>query len=163
MEEAYLLLPLSKFSYKAKEIEKSEKKVYVIDSGIVNHVSIKTNIAFGFLLENVVAIDLFRKKSFNPDLWLYYFRDYQQNEVDFVLKEGLKVKQLIQVCYSLEDEETRKREIKGLLKASKELKCNNLLIITWDEEDEIKQENKIIKVIPLWKWLLVYEIYLSKI
>ncbi len=163
LEEAYLLLPLSKFSYKAKEIEKSEKKVYVIDSGIVNHVSIKTNIAFGFLLENVVAIDLFRKKSFNPDLWLYYFRDYQQNEVDFVLKEGLKVKQLIQVCYSLEDEETRKREIKGLLKASKELKCNNLLIITWDEEDEIKQENKLIKVIPLWKWLLVYEIYLSKI
>ncbi len=120
-------------------------------------------IDFGFLLENVVAIELFRKKSFNPDLWLYYFRDYQQNKVDFVLKEGARTKQLIQVCYSLEDEETRKREIKGLLKASKELKCNNLLIITWDEETEIKESGLVIKVIPLWKWLLFYEIYLSKI
>ncbi len=154
LEEAYLLLPLSKFSYKPKEIEKSEKKVYVIDSGIVNHVSIRTNIDFGFLLENVVAIELFRKKSFNPDLSLYYFRDYQQREVDFVLKKGLKIKQLIQVCYSLEDYNTKEREIKSLLKASKELKCNNLLIISWDEEDEIKEKGKNIKVVPLWKWLV---------
>ncbi|MEM3507108.1 MAG: hypothetical protein QW589_04195 [Candidatus Bathyarchaeia archaeon] len=40
------------------------------------------------------------------------------------------------------------------MKASKELKCKDLLIITWDYEDELKIDNKIIKVIPLWKWLL---------
>ena len=46
------------------------------------------------------------------------------------------------------------REIKGLLKASKGLKCNNLSIITEDKEDEEKIKNKKIKFIPLWKWLL---------
>ncbi|MEW5759773.1 MAG: hypothetical protein AB1779_03285 [Candidatus Thermoplasmatota archaeon] len=47
-----------------------------------------------------------------------------------------------------------KREIKALIKASKELKCKNLLVITWDYEDEKKIENRKVTFIPLWKWLL---------
>ncbi|MFH8110219.1 MAG: hypothetical protein QXE42_02140, partial [Candidatus Aenigmatarchaeota archaeon] len=102
-----------------------------------------------------VAIELQRRKSY----WfgkqeIFYFKDYQQNEVDFVLKEGLKIKQLIQVTYASAKDEIEKREIKALLKASKELKCKNLLVITWDYEDEIEIENKKIVFKPLWKWLL---------
>jgi hypothetical protein len=68
----------------------------------------------------------------------------------------LEIKELIQVTYANSVDEINKREFKGLLKASKELKCNNLSIITWDFEDKIKMENKIIKCIPLWKWNLIF-------
>ncbi|MEM5879256.1 MAG: hypothetical protein QXU74_02060, partial [Candidatus Aenigmatarchaeota archaeon] len=78
----------------------------------------------------------------------------QQNEVDFVLKEGLKIKQLIQVTYASGKDEIEKREIKALIKASEELKCKNLLMITWDYEGELKVKNKRIVCKPLWKWLL---------
>ncbi|MBO3840505.1 MAG: ATP-binding protein, partial [Candidatus Brockarchaeota archaeon] len=62
--------------------------------------------------------------------------------------------QLIQVTYASGRDEVTKREIRALMKASEELKCKNLLIITWDYEDELEIEDKRIKCIPLWKWLL---------
>jgi predicted AAA+ superfamily ATPase len=74
--------------------------------------------------------------------------------VDFVLRNKGKVKELIQVTYASERAELKEREIKPLIVASKELKCNNLFIITWDYENEIKEGGKKIKLIPLWKWLL---------
>ncbi|MFH1713439.1 MAG: hypothetical protein ABH896_04650, partial [Candidatus Jacksonbacteria bacterium] len=85
-------------------------------------------------------------------------------EVDFLIKQGLKITQLIQVCYNLDDEQTKTREIRSLLKASVELKCNNLLVITNDYEADLPAEafakagekikNKTIKFISLWRWLL---------
>jgi predicted AAA+ superfamily ATPase len=75
--------------------------------------------------------------------------------VDFVIKEGLEIKQLIQVTYATSKDEIEKREIKALIKASDLLNCEDLLIITWDYEDEIKINDKIIiKCLPLWRWLL---------
>ena len=76
------------------------------------------------------------------------------NEVDFAVKEKTKIKQLIQVCYNLDNPTIEKREIKTLLQSSKELKCNNLLVITWDIEQEKKIKRKTIKFVSLWKWLL---------
>ncbi len=148
-EIARLLFFLPKFAFSLKEQVLTPKKVYSIDLGLRNLVGFKFSEDFGRLMENLVFLELFREGK-----EIYYWKDYKQREVDFVLKEGLKIKQLIQVCYSLENEETRKREIKSLIKASEELKCNNLLITSWDEEEEIKQDNKLIKIIPLWKWLL---------
>ena len=81
--------------------------------------------------------------------------DYQQKEVDFVVKKGRRIEKLIQVCYNISDMKTKDREISALLKASKDLKCNNLLIITEDYESEEKHKNKKIKFMPLWKWLLI--------
>jgi predicted AAA+ superfamily ATPase len=106
-------------------------------------------------MENLVCVELFRKKSYwYKNTEIFYFKDYQQNEVDFVIKEGLKIKQLIQVTYASGKDEIERREIKSLIKASELLKCKDLLIITWDYEDELKADNKIIKCLPLWKWLL---------
>ncbi|MEM5779290.1 MAG: AAA family ATPase, partial [Candidatus Aenigmatarchaeota archaeon] len=64
--------------------------------------------------------------------------------------------QLIQATYASARDEIEKREIKALLKASKELRCKDLLIITWDYEGEIKVDRKSINCIPLWKWLLSF-------
>ncbi len=105
-------------------------------------------------MENAVFLELLRKTNEKP-LWkIYYFINYQGREVDFVIKEGLRVKQLIQVTYASARDEIEKREIKSLLKASELLKCKNLLCITWDYEGEEKFKGKKIKFLPLWKWLL---------
>jgi predicted AAA+ superfamily ATPase len=92
------------------------------------------------------------KSGLRPNKDIFYFGN--GFEVDFVLKEGLKIKQLIQVTYASSKDEIEKREIKSLIKASELLKCKNLLVITWDYEDELKVENKKIVFKPLWKWLL---------
>jgi predicted AAA+ superfamily ATPase len=155
LNEAYLFLGLSKFSYKPKEIERSVKKIYCIDCGMINNVATRFSENRGKFLENLVAIELLRRKNYWFNNWeIFYWKDYQQHEVDFVVKEGLKIKQLIQVTYANNRDEIEKREIRALLKASYLLKCDDLLIITWDYEDEIKVNDKTIKCLPLWKWLL---------
>jgi predicted AAA+ superfamily ATPase len=155
LEEAYIIFLLSRVSSKPIEIEKSEKKVYSIDTGMVNNVSFKTTDDHGHLYENTVAIELFRQRALNAGMEIYYWKNIEHEEVDFLVKQGTKTKSLIQVCYNLDDPDTKKREIRSLLKASKELRCSNLLIITDDYEAEEKHKGKKIKFIPLWKWLLL--------
>jgi predicted AAA+ superfamily ATPase len=144
---------LEKFSFGARERIVSPLKVYSIDTGISNIVGFKFMEIFGKSMENLVAIELQRRFK-KPIFGVFYFKDYQQNEVDFVIKEGLKIKQLIQVTYASGKDEIEKREIRALLKASDLLKCKDLLCITWDYEDELKIDNKKIKFLPLWKWVL---------
>ena len=59
---------------------------------------------------------------------------------------------------TIDDIKTKEREIRTLVKASKEVKCKNLLVITKDKEGEeliswfgVKRK---IRFMPLWKWLL---------
>ena len=149
---------LNKFSYKPREIERSEKKVYIIDTGFVNHVGIKFRKDYGHLYENILALELQRRVSDNKSIEFYYYKDIQGHEVDFVVKKGQKVKQLIQVCYDTSDFETKEREVRALIKASKELKCKDLLVITEDYETEEQVTwfgtKRKIQFMPLWKWLL---------
>lgn len=154
LQEPYLFFLLDKFSFKYKEVIASAKKVYSIDTGMINAISFETSDNFGRLLENVVAIELLRKKTTNLMMELYYWKDYQQREVDFILKQGPEIQQLIQVTAASEPLTTDKREYTALLKASEELRCKNLLMITWDYEATETREGKEIQFIPLWKWLL---------
>ena len=158
LEEAYLILPLSKFSFKPREIERSEKKIYCIDTGLANRVSLKFSKDIGHLVENIVFLELMRKKSLSEDIELFYYKDQQQREVDFVIKHGLEVKQLVQVCYDTGDYDTKQREVRNLIKASEALRCKNLLVITWDYEGEEEFSwfgtARKIEFVPLWKWLL---------
>lgn len=161
LEETFILFSLNRFSYKVKEQLSSNKKIYCIDNGIIQARAFKLSPDMGKLYENVVACKL-KKEEVDGKLKVYYWKNQQQEEVDFVVKEGIKVKQLIQVCFNINNLETKNREIRALIKASKELKCNNLLIITEDTQSEEKTEwfgdKRIIKFIPLWKWLLQNEI-----
>ncbi|MFP3910424.1 MAG: ATP-binding protein, partial [Archaeoglobaceae archaeon] len=63
-------------------------------------------------------------------------------------------KELIQVCYDFEDLKTREREIRSLLKASEEVDCSNLTVITWDYEGREEHESREVEYVPVWKWLL---------
>jgi predicted AAA+ superfamily ATPase len=155
LSNAYLIFILERYSPKLKQQMIAPKKVYCIDNGIITTISFKISEDFGKLMENLVGIELLRRKSYwYKNIEIFYWKDYQQNEVDFVLKEKSAIKQLIQVTYASSKDEIEKREIKSLIKASELLKCKDLLVITWDYEDELRVENKIVKFIPLWKWLL---------
>ena len=106
-------------------------------------------------MENVVAVELLRRKAYSDNYDIFYWKDASQREIDFLIKGGKSVEQLIQVTYSSSREETNNREINNLVAASNDLRCNNLLIITWDYEAEEKINGKKIRFIPLWKWLLI--------
>lgn len=157
LEEAFIFFKLNRFSFKVKEQLAPNKKVYCIDNGFIYAKAFKFSLDIGKLYENMVAIEL-KKLEVNSKANIYYWKNNLQEEVDFVVKEGLKIKQLIQVCYDVGNIETKNREIRALLKASKELKCKDLLIITENYEAEKQASwfgiNGKIKFMPLWKWLL---------
>ena len=155
LEEAYLFFFLKRLSYKYKESLIANRKNYVIDTGLINSLSVKSSRDIGKLYENLVAIELLRRSSLDGQE-IYYWYDAQKREVDFVVKEGLKIKQLIQVCCNISEIGTKKREVGALLKAGKELRCNSLLIITDDLENEERVVGKKIKQVPLWKWLMEF-------
>ena len=154
LSSSYLTIILERFSFKLKNQTIAPKKVYCIDTGIINSVAFKVSENFGKLMENLVAIELLRRRSYwYPELEIYYWKDHQQREVDFVLKTGQLVEKLIQVTYASGKDEIADREIKSLVKASQELRCKDLLLLTWDYDDEIKIKELKIKCLPVWRWL----------
>jgi len=153
LEEAYLIFSLNRFSFKVKEQIKTAKKVYLVDNGFVLAKSFQFSQDLGRLLENLVFGELL-KRGLKVNENIFYYKTRNQKEIDFVIKEGTKIKNLIQVVYQFSDSEIQKRETKSLIEASQELKCNDLTIITWDVEKEEKIKDQKIKIIPLWQWLL---------
>ena len=155
LSSSYLVFELNKYSPKLKEQMLSPRKVYSVDNGIINALSFKTTENFGRLMENLVAVELYRRKSYSHSEWeIFYFKDYQQNEVDFLIKEGHTVSELIQVTYASAFDEIEKREYRSLIKASNLLRCGELKIITWDYDDTKSIDGKTITFKPLWKWLV---------
>ena len=148
LKDVFFVFPVHKFSYSLKKSEQTLPKIYLVDNGILYINGVREK---GKLMENLVLVELKRR-----DKNVYYWSN--SYEIDFVVTNGKKIEQLIQVCYDISNYETKEREIKALLKASKELKCKNLFCITWDFEGEEKIERKKIKFVPLWKWLLGFTV-----
>lgn len=153
IENAYFMFSVPLFSYKIKDQMQYARKLYVIDNGFINKISTKLSNNYGRLLENAVAVHLIRTSNGRE---LYYWKSPKE-EVDFVVKQGTKVIQLIQVCYDATDLSTREREIRTLIKASKELGCNDLSVITNDYESTTDENwfgtTRAIKFIPFLKWV----------
>ena len=154
-EDAYLVFFLKRFSFKVKEQEKSPRKVYAIDTGLANVLGFRFSRNLGRLAENIIFVELLRKKTLGENnLEFYYWRNSQNKEVDFIIKENLKVSKALQICWEMNRPETRTREIKPLLKVMEKLKIDKGFIITQDLEKEENIGEKKIKYLPLWKWLL---------
>ncbi len=157
LEDAYLFFEVNRFSFQLKESIFAPKKIYSVDNGLSIYLSPTLSDRTGILMENAVAIELFRRRSkytYTNPFDIFYWKDHLQREVDFVIKHDKKISQLIQVTYISDRKALNEREIKNLLIASETLHCSNLLVITWDYEAEEKADGKTIKFIPLWKWLL---------
>jgi len=147
--DSLILYTLRKYSKSYKETEQTIPKIYLVDNGLLIINGIEN---LGRLMENVVFLELIRRNFVLNENLFYFIPNYK--EVDFVLKSGEKITQLIQVCYNLDDFNTKERELNALLKASKDLNCSNMLVISWDYEGREKFKGKKIMFLPLWKWLL---------
>jgi predicted AAA+ superfamily ATPase len=145
-EDAWLLLRLRNYASALADKE-SNCKYYFIDTGILGLFLIDKD---AMLLENIVALQLFRIYGHDPENERVFF--YHHNfEVDFYVPDA---ELAIQVSYSLRDEETRKRETEALHKLPHHLPCSRRIILTYDEEETITDQHGIIEVAPVWKWLL---------
>lgn len=150
LRESYLLFTIPPFSPKIKDVKKYPKKIYVVDTGLATSVALSFSKNLGRLAENAVAVHLIKKYGENN---LFYYKG--KREVDFIIKEGLKVTKAIQVTWDLR--ESHEREVEAILEAMDVFNLDKGLIITANEEGEEPHGNKKVKLIPLWKFLLDLE------
>lgn len=148
LAEPYLFFYLPRYDNKLKEMKNAPRKVYVIDNGFIYTRSFELSSNNGRQLENMVFIELLRR-GFDLKKSLFYYRTSNDKEVDFVTRDGRKVTSLIQVSYDISKTKTRERELDALVKASEELKCDNLLLITWDQNEEVNYKGKMISILSV--------------
>ena len=148
--DIFMFVRISKYDRSLVKEQKSLDKYYCIDNGLRGAVLMPQSDDNGKKLENTVFMQLNRMKL--PSDKIYYYQG--NSECDFVLQRGDRVVQLIQVTWDMANENTRERELTGILEASLATGCNNLLIVTKEEETTITREGKQINVMPAWKWLL---------
>ena len=149
--DIFMFLRVPNYSKSLQKIESSQPKYYCIDNGLRDAVLLPMSGDDGKKLENTVFLHLYRQRT--PVDRIFYYQG--KGECDFVVQSGMEIKRLIQVTWDMRDEETRRREIKGLVEAAAASGCDNLFIITSDSNEEIKLDNgMVIHVLPAWRWLL---------
>jgi len=151
-EKAFFIHQLHIFSRKIKDILQYPRKIYFIDTGLRKAISRNWGRSIGNILENAVYILLLRTKDKLTNI--AYWKSAEKHEVDFVVERNVKAQTLIQVCYDVSEENTRKREERSLIKAMKELSVKTSYIVTWDHEEERKINEKKIIYVPYWKLVL---------
>lgn len=154
LRSAYLFIVVERFSYKLKQQILAPRKIYSVDTGMIHAMAFRSSEDKGRLYENIAAIELQRKKFYHNNLEIYYWKNSLGEEVDFCLKSGLKVRELLQVCCDTSDIDTKRRELKSLLKAGTELRCDSLLVLTDNYEAQEIHQGKKIHFMPIWQWLL---------
>ncbi|TFH39993.1 MAG: ATP-binding protein, partial [ANME-2 cluster archaeon] len=148
MVEAYLLYAVPIYSPSLKIQSANPKKIYCVDTGLRNAVSFKFSEDLGRLAENAVFVELKRHKH-----EVYYWKN-NIVEVDFIVKDDLRPVEAIQVCWNLDDERTKKREVRALWSSMTEFDLDKGFIITEDTEAVEEIDGKQIYFIPMWKWFL---------
>lgn len=151
LHEPYLFFYLPRYNNKLKIMRKAAQKVYVADNGFVQAKGFNLSDNLGRLLENQTFVELLRR-GYDTEKTLFYYRSRNDKEIDFVLRKGTKVGQLVQVCYDLANPKTEKREVDALVECAEELSCDSLFIITWSEERTITRNGHLIQVVPFWKF-----------
>ncbi len=149
-EDVYFLFSLKIFSQSLAIQNVNVKKVYCIDHAMINSVTSGISANSGHLLENIIFLHLRRMTES-----LYYYRTSNGKEIDFVWLDGQKKKHLVQVCLSLADPLTKKREMTSLTQAMDELRLTEATIVTLDEDQQIEKNGINIRIIPAWKYLIM--------
>lgn len=148
LREAFFLILLEKFDYSPRKRVMNPRKIYLLDTGFIS-LAVAFSENRGKILENLVAIELFRRRED-----LYYFK--RSHECDFIVQRGIKDQLAIQVCWEL-NVSSRNREIKGLRDACQSLNIKQAAFLTYNQEGQEEIDGKQIPVIPVWKWLLLPE------
>jgi hypothetical protein len=143
---AFLFFEVLRFDYSVRKQLGSPRKIYVIDPvfALLTGFSLSPN--KGRILENIVYIELRRR---GRDVYYYS----KERECDFIIKEGRRITEAIQVCHELNNE-NMDRETGGLLEAMAAFDLKQGVIVTGDQEDIRQYGDKTILIRPAWKWLL---------
>ena len=149
VQNTYLALTLQKYDNSLINKELGEKKIYSIDIGLNNATEFRFSDDIGKSLENAVFLEL-KRKEFD----IYYYRT-SKSECDFLVFDKNTISDVIQVTFDMSDENTKKREIKGLIEACKNFDLKSGIIITFDSEDELIENGIKIKIIPFYKWSII--------
>ncbi len=120
-------------------------KMYLMDTGF-HLLGVNFSENKGKLLENIVAIELFRRNE-----EVFYYKE--KKECDFIIKRNNKADEAIQVCWELNNH-NMKRELGALVEVSESLSTKLNFVLTYDQDDEIEYKSYKFKLIPVWKWLL---------
>ncbi len=144
--QGYLLFEVHKYAFSLKKQMTYLKKIYAVDTGFASALGFQFSEDVGRFLENNVFIELKRQGK-----EIYYHRE--KKECDFIIKQGLKIIEAVQVCKEL-NQENKERELAGLLEALITYNLKKGMILTMDQEDEFQRQGCKILVIPVWKWLL---------
>lgn len=147
--EAFLVFELKQFSFSLKRQSLAQKKIYSVDTGLAEAVSFRFSQDKGRILENAVYLELLRRKN-----EVYYYKTENNLEIDFLIKKGSKIKDLIQVSFDIENPKTRDRELRALKRAMQELKIKQATLITMHHEELVEFDKKKINIIPAWRWML---------
>lgn len=153
LKEAYVLIGVQKYSQKSK-LRTTDEKVYAVDVALMNqreNAFVGENL--GWRLETIVLIQLVRKCK--NEGWDIYYLKNRSGECDFIVCDGNKVLQCIQVSYDISSDKTRKRELNGLVLANKETKCANLLLLTDHEYEDVEKDGLQIKIRPVYEWSII--------
>ena len=145
LEETYFAKTINKFDYSYKKQIINNKKFYLLDNGFIRALSKNFTKDKSWLLENIVFITLSNKQE------VFYYSN--QHECDFIIAKNKKIINAVQVCYEL-NQNSREREIFGLISAMKHFNLDKCMILTNNQTEEIEIEGKKISVKPVWKWLL---------
>ena len=151
LHEPYLFYYLPRYNNKLKLMKKAPRKVYVVDNGFVAAKAFSLSDNLGRLLENQVFVELLRQ-GYDTDKTMFYYRSRNDKEVDFVLRKGTHIEQLVQVCYDMSNAKTEKREVDSLIECAVELNCRNLVIVTNNDERVIEKDGYRIDVVPVAQW-----------
>lgn len=151
LHEPYLFYYLPRYNNKLKLMKKAPRKVYVVDNGFVEAKAFSLSDNLGRLLENQVFVELMRR-GYDTDKTMFYYLSRNDKEVDFVLRNGTHINCLVQVCYDMSNPKTEKREVESLTECAGELKCNNLVIVTYNDERTIEKNGYKITVVPISKF-----------
>ena len=150
LNHVFLFFYIDLFDFSVKRQIYNPSKIYCIDTALSRSISFRFSQNIGHLYENIVFLELCRR---NADI--FYWKSKKGLEVDFITRKGLKINTAIQVTFSLSNEKVKGREIQSLLQAKKDLNPEHLIILTEDEEGMEKAGDTEIRVLPLWKWLLM--------
>ncbi len=151
LHEPFLFYYLPRYNNKLKLMTNAPRKIYVVDNGFVAAKAFSTSDNLGRLLENQVFVNLLRK-GYDPEKTMFYYRTRNDKEIDFVLRENNRVKQLVQVSYEMTSEKTIRRECSALKEAAQELHCNDLYVLTYTEKRTLDREGCTIHVLPAAEW-----------
>lgn len=141
----FLFRKVQRYTKSMVKQSSSPAKYYMADIALRNAVLLPESEDAGKALENIVYLNL--ERSLGEEDQISYF--YEQKECDFVVQRGERVSELVQVCWTL-NEENMEREVGGLLAASTITNCKQCKIITFCQQQTIEREEIRIEVLPIW-------------